>query len=114
MNNSNNSNNNNKPLLGGGYGDRLLVPQVRVTGQVRRFAGFGWVVGWLGELVPTSLLQEWGVVGGSPHFRELKLSGDLTTLSWTSPKKTSNQSTIDVSYIKAPTHPSAACSFSSF
>ncbi|ELR15150.1 regulator of chromosome condensation (RCC1) repeat domain containing protein [Acanthamoeba castellanii str. Neff] len=32
---------------------------------------------------------------GSPHFRELKLSGDLTTLSWTSPKKTSNQSTID-------------------
>jgi hypothetical protein len=55
-----------------------------------------------------------GVVGGSPHFRELKLSGDLTTLSWTSPKKTSNQSTIDVSYIKAPTHPPAACSFSSF
>lgn len=37
---------------------------------------------------------------GSPHFRELKLSGDLTTLSWTSPKKTSNQSTIDVSHIK--------------
>jgi hypothetical protein len=29
----------------GGYGDRLLVPQVRVTGQVRRFAG--WLVGWV-------------------------------------------------------------------
>jgi hypothetical protein len=46
----------------------------------------------------------WGVGGDvwhSPHFRELKLNGN--TLSWTSPKKTSNQSTIDVSDIKAST-----------
>jgi len=37
---------------------------------------------------------------GSPHFRELKLSSDMATISWHSPKKTSNQSTINVADIK--------------